>query len=54
MLCTLDNLFVQYPHPFLFFLYILLTYNPISIEYALHGKKFINRYCIATDLDAVY
>lgn len=41
-------------HTSIFILYILSIYNPISIEYALYEKKFINRYCIATDLDAVY
>lgn len=42
-------------HTSIFILYILSIYNPISIEYVLYEKKkCINRYCIATDLDAVY
>lgn len=44
--------FIQYTS--IFILYILSTYNPIFIDYALYEKKSINRYCIAIDLNAAY
>lgn len=44
--------FIQYTS--IFILYILSTYNPISIDYTLYKKKSINRYCIAMDLDTAY